>query len=95
MLTISKRGAIQPFLAMDVMARANALEKGGQRIVHMEVGQPGSACSSPGARSSAKSPDRWTDRLYRCDGDRAAEKSGLQGIMASNMGCLFPPTASR
>nr|WP_321444385.1 aminotransferase class I/II-fold pyridoxal phosphate-dependent enzyme [uncultured Cohaesibacter sp.] len=41
MLTISKRGAIQPFLAMDVMARANALEKGGQRVVHMEVGQPG------------------------------------------------------
>ncbi|TLP48959.1 aminotransferase class I/II-fold pyridoxal phosphate-dependent enzyme [Cohaesibacter sp. CAU 1516] len=41
MLRISKRGAIQPFLAMDVMARANALEKDGQQIVHMEVGQPG------------------------------------------------------
>ena len=41
MLTMSRRGAIQPFLAMDVMARANALEKSGKHVVHMEVGQPG------------------------------------------------------
>ncbi|MCT4655253.1 MAG: aminotransferase class I/II-fold pyridoxal phosphate-dependent enzyme [Cohaesibacter sp.] len=41
MLTTSNRGAIQPFLAMDVMAQANKLEAGGQDVVHMEVGQPG------------------------------------------------------
>ena len=41
MLTISKRGAVQPFLAMDVMAQANALAASGADIVHMELGQPG------------------------------------------------------
>jgi len=37
---ISKRGAIDPFLAMDVMRQANRREADGQSIVHMEVGQP-------------------------------------------------------
>lgn len=41
MLTTSNRGAIQPFLAMDVMSAANRLEAAGQDVVHMEVGQPG------------------------------------------------------
>lgn len=41
MLTTSNRGAIQPFLAMDVMSSANRLEAEGQDVVHMEVGQPG------------------------------------------------------
>ncbi|PLW77433.1 pyridoxal phosphate-dependent aminotransferase [Cohaesibacter celericrescens] len=41
MLTISKRGAVQPFHAMDVMARSNAMAAKGIDIVHMEVGQPG------------------------------------------------------
>ena len=38
---ISLRGAVEPFHAMDVMARANALEAQGETILHMEVGQPG------------------------------------------------------
>ena len=47
MLTISRRGAIQPFLAMDVMAQANAMESNGQTVVHMEVGQPGAPAPRP------------------------------------------------
>ena len=47
MLTISKRGAIEPFLAMDVMAKANALEAEGEEVVHMEVGQPGEPAPLP------------------------------------------------
>jgi aspartate/methionine/tyrosine aminotransferase len=41
MLTISKRGTIEPFFAMDIMAKANALAAQGKDIVHMEIGQPG------------------------------------------------------
>lgn len=37
----SKRSEVEPFLAMDVMSAALAREAGGERIVHMEVGQPG------------------------------------------------------
>ena len=38
---ISKRAEeIQPFLAMEVLERATALEREGARIVHLELGEP-------------------------------------------------------
>ncbi|MCW5714120.1 MAG: aminotransferase class I/II-fold pyridoxal phosphate-dependent enzyme [Bauldia sp.] len=36
----SRRSAIRPFVAMDVLAAANRREATGARVVHMEVGQP-------------------------------------------------------
>ncbi len=47
MLKASARSAVEPFLAMDVMAAAAELEAAGQRIVHMEVGQPGAPAPKP------------------------------------------------
>jgi aspartate/methionine/tyrosine aminotransferase len=40
-LKISSRGQIDPFIVMDVMRDANALDATGANIVHLEVGQPG------------------------------------------------------
>lgn len=37
----SSRGQVDPFIVMDVMEEARALEATGRRIIHMEVGQPG------------------------------------------------------
>ena len=37
----SKRGEVDPFIAMDVMSAAVERERAGQSVVHMEVGQPG------------------------------------------------------
>lgn len=37
----SKRGAISPFIVMDVMRAANARETTGKAVYHLEVGQPG------------------------------------------------------
>ncbi len=37
----SSRSAVEPFMAMDVLAAANAREAGGSKVIHMEVGQPG------------------------------------------------------
>lgn len=37
----SKRSAVAPFLAMDVLSAANRLEREGRSIIHMEVGEPG------------------------------------------------------
>lgn len=37
----STRGDVDPFIVMDVMEAARRAEEGGRRIVHMEVGQPG------------------------------------------------------
>jgi aspartate/methionine/tyrosine aminotransferase len=41
-LKVSTRGAIPPFIVMDVMREANRREASGERVLHMEVGQPGS-----------------------------------------------------
>ena len=40
-MRLSKRGAVDPFIVMDVMEAARAAEEAGQRVIHMEVGQPG------------------------------------------------------
>ncbi|MDQ2065381.1 pyridoxal phosphate-dependent aminotransferase [Xinfangfangia sp. CPCC 101601] len=37
----NRRGDVDPFIVMDVMERARAAEASGRRIIHMEVGQPG------------------------------------------------------
>ncbi len=37
----SRRSEVDPFIVMDVMEAARAAEAAGRRIVHMEVGQPG------------------------------------------------------
>jgi len=40
-LKASRRGLVPPFIAMDVLRAANAREAAGQRVIHLEVGQPG------------------------------------------------------
>ncbi len=39
-LKASRRGAIPPFITMDVMREADAREAKGERVLHLEVGQP-------------------------------------------------------
>jgi aspartate/methionine/tyrosine aminotransferase len=40
LLIPSKRSDVPPFIVMDVMAAASELEAKGERVIHMEVGQP-------------------------------------------------------
>lgn len=42
-MRISSRGAVDPFIVMDVMEAARREEEAGRSIIHMEVGQPGTA----------------------------------------------------
>jgi aspartate/methionine/tyrosine aminotransferase len=42
----SRRSRVAPFMAMDVLSEAAALERQGRRIIHMEVGEP--AAPPPG-----------------------------------------------
>lgn len=37
----STRAGVAPFMAMDTLAQAKALERDGRRIIHMELGEPG------------------------------------------------------
>jgi aspartate/methionine/tyrosine aminotransferase len=41
MSPFSRRSAVEPFRAMDVMSTALALEREGRRIIHLAVGEPG------------------------------------------------------
>lgn len=45
---------IQPFEVMDVMARAHALETGGRRVVHMEIGEPDFTAPAPVVEAAVK-----------------------------------------
>ncbi|HLX80856.1 MAG TPA: pyridoxal phosphate-dependent aminotransferase [Burkholderiales bacterium] len=40
LLAASRTAEIQPFVVMDVLARAHALEAAGRRVIHMEIGEP-------------------------------------------------------
>jgi aspartate/methionine/tyrosine aminotransferase len=50
-MRVSSRGNVDPFIVMDVMEQARALEQQGRSIIHMEVGQPGTPAPA-GARAA-------------------------------------------
>lgn len=50
-MRVSRRGVVDPFIVMDVMEAARAAEASGRRIIHMEVGQPGTPAPA-GARAA-------------------------------------------
>ncbi len=54
MLSASRRSAVEPFLAMDVLAAAAALEAAGRKVIHMEVGQPGAPAPGPVLAAAAE-----------------------------------------
>jgi aspartate/methionine/tyrosine aminotransferase len=50
-MTSARRAQIDPFLAMDVLARANQRARAGKAVFHLEAGQPG--CRAPRAALDA------------------------------------------
>ena len=50
----SRRSHVDPFIVMDVMEQARRAEANGQRIIHMEVGQPGTAAPRGALEALAK-----------------------------------------
>ncbi len=58
LLTPSKRSEVPPFIVMDVMTAAAAAEARGQRVVHMEVGQP----AAPAPRAALDAAKAALDR---------------------------------
>src|SRR5947207_10011961 len=47
MRTARRAAEIEPFEVMDVLARAQALEAAGRRVVHMEIGEPDFTAPEP------------------------------------------------
>ena len=86
----SRRGLVPPFIAMDVLRAANAREAAGERVIHLEVGQPGTPAPKRGARSGAAGARRRPHRLYRRRGDRAAARGDRRALSGAIRGCGRP-----
>ena len=54
----STRSEVDPFIVMDVMERARIAEASGRRIIHMEVGQPGTAAPKRARRALAQEMEK-------------------------------------
>jgi len=65
----SARGQVAPFLAMDVFREAQQLAAAGRRILHLEVGQPGTMAPALAREAARKALDHdklgYTDALGR------------------------------
>jgi aspartate/methionine/tyrosine aminotransferase len=62
----SARSSVPPFMVMDVMAAAARIEAAGERVIHMEVGQPAAAAPASAlaaARAALSGPLRYTETL--------------------------------
>ncbi|MCG6883433.1 MAG: aminotransferase class I/II-fold pyridoxal phosphate-dependent enzyme [Silicimonas sp.] len=53
-MRLSRRSKVDPFIVMDVMQAAARAEAEGRHIIHMEVGQPGTAAPRGARRALAK-----------------------------------------
>ena len=49
----SRRSNVDPFIVMDVMEAAAKAEAAGRHIIHMEVGQPGTAAPEAARKALA------------------------------------------
>ncbi|MGI9395751.1 MAG: aminotransferase class I/II-fold pyridoxal phosphate-dependent enzyme, partial [Boseongicola sp.] len=57
-MRLSKRSEVDPFIVMDVMEAAAQAEANGRRIIHMEVGQPGTPAPSCARAALSSSMDK-------------------------------------
>jgi aspartate/methionine/tyrosine aminotransferase len=53
-MRVSRRGQVDPFIVMDVMEAARRAEAAGARVIHMEVGQPGTPAPAPARAALAR-----------------------------------------
>jgi aspartate/methionine/tyrosine aminotransferase len=75
----SSRGQVDPFIVMDMVGEANRLEALGQRIIHMEVGQP--STPAPKAALAAVSARLGSEALgYTESLGIPALRAGIAGL---------------
>jgi aspartate/methionine/tyrosine aminotransferase len=86
--------ALEPFLAMEVMERAFALERAGKRVLHLEIGEPGAAPPPEAVEACAAAlragETRYTDSrgLEALRAAVAAEHARRAGV-AVDPGCVL------
>lgn len=86
----ARAGALSPFLAMEVLERALALERAGARVIHLEIGEPDAppppAAVAACARALAAGETRYTDSrgLPELRAAIAADKAARAGAPVSD-----------
>ncbi len=77
-ILVSRRSEVEPFHAMDVLARANAMRAAGRSIISLAVGQPSDPAPrivrDAAAQALAKGSIGYTDALGRADLRQAISK---------------------
>jgi len=89
MRTARRAAEIEPFEVMDVLARAQALERAGRRVVHMEIGEPDftapAAVVEAGVRALRDGRTAYTATL-----GLESLRSAIAGHYRSRFGCEIP-----
>ncbi|HET9351905.1 MAG TPA: aminotransferase class I/II-fold pyridoxal phosphate-dependent enzyme, partial [Burkholderiales bacterium] len=89
-LTARRAAEIEPFEVMDVLSRAQALERAGRRVVHMEIGEPDFTAPAPvveaGIRALRDGRTGYTATL-----GLASLREAICGHYAARFGAQVPP----
>lgn len=84
-----RTGDIHPFRVMEVLARAQALEASGRRVIHMEIGEPDFTAAPPVVEATARAlrsgKTAYTDSL-----GLPALRSAIAQHYATGFGCEVP-----
>lgn len=89
-LTARRAAEIEPFEVMDVLSRAQALERAGRRVVHMEIGEPDFTAPAPvveaGIRAMREGRTAYTATL-----GIGSLREAISGHYAARFGARIPP----
>jgi aspartate/methionine/tyrosine aminotransferase len=90
MVTARRAAEITPFEVMDVLSRAQALERAGRHVVHMEIGEPDFTAPEPvveaGVRALREGRTAYTATL-----GLAALRESIAQHYAARFGAAVPP----
>mgnify|MGYP002641196714 CR=1 FL=1 len=81
---------VNPFRVMTVMARAQALESQGRRIVHMEVGEPDYSSAQPIIDAGKKALDAGLTQYTAATGSLHCGKTWLATMSRTMVSTLAP-----
>ena len=89
MRTARRAAEIEPFEVMDVLSRAQALERAGRRVVHMEIGEPDFTAPAPVVEAGVRAL-RDGRTAYTATLGLDSLRHAIAGHYRSRFGCEIP-----
>ncbi len=94
-LRASRRGLVPPFIAMDVLRAANAREAEGHRVIHLEVGQPGTPAPAAVLDAARAALDRDKIGYTDAEGIREGLREAIAEHYRAQYGIAVDPAEDR